>query len=186
MKNCVFTSLFCSDSKKLSKIIGRMSFKDSEIDSSVFEETEVVNIFSYNDAPYEEIRALSINYPGITFTACYTFEADDWYTCFYVDFINGTIKESESSISYTLNVNDAKNYYRGNAGNNFTHLLDRAVDFFSRLDSPKINDSGRIYLDFPDEVTMCVDDGKYVLEITRYGNQIDIKEFCPLEEEAEA
>jgi len=110
----------------------------------------------------------------------YTFEADDWNTCFYFDFINGTIKESESLSDYSISVNDAKNYYRGKAGNNFSHLLERAVDFISRLDSPKINDAGRIYFDSPDEAAFCVNDGKHVLEITRYGNQIDIKEFCPL------
>jgi len=74
MKNRVFTRLYCSDPKELSKIIGSLSFKDSEIDTSVLEETEGVDVRSYNDAPYEEIRALSKSNPNITFTACYTFK----------------------------------------------------------------------------------------------------------------
>jgi len=185
MKNFVHISLYCSDTERFSKIIGSMSLKDSEIDSSVFEETEVVNIFSYNDAPYEEIRALSKSYPGITFTACYTFETDDWNTCFYFDFIDGIAKEDESPGSYSIDINDAQSYYRGTMGDHFTTLLDRAVDYFCRLDTPKVNDVGRIYLDFPEEVNLVVYDGEYFLKASRYGSHIDIKEFFSEEVEVQ-
>ena len=176
MKNFNVTEISCSDSEKFAEIIESISIKDAIIDSDPYRDFEFINVHSNEDSPYEEIISLSKQYPDLTFTACYQFGEDNLNNCYYFNFINGVVEEPKTKMEYYINVDVVNGYYKGERGAYFFRLLEKAFEYFRRIDGLRITEDGRISLDFAEEVRVVIEEEKYSLTVTK--DDCEIRILC--------
>lgn len=158
--------LFCSDQKRSTEILSNLPIVDSDLITSRLSEDGVIHIESIRGLPRKEILNLSEKYPDVTFTTRYGFEDVGCSTLHTLEFTNGSVRECDLEPMYLFHANDEYNRYKEIMGDHFEHLLDKAVELFSRLDIVTVDEEGDSSIAF-NEATISVEDEEYKMTLTK-------------------
>lgn len=169
MKNFSYTDLTCHDIKTIHEIIGSYSFADSKVIPSYPFNDNIITIESWNGAPYDEIRDISIGNPELTFTAAYIFEASDYVPTFKSEFKNGTATRPIMELNWLFFYEQDAQRYRSIMQSSYDLLLKKIESQITDMNIVMVNDNGRVIPNSAAGISFSVEDELFRMEISVVG-----------------
>lgn len=166
MKNFSYTDLTCRDVPSIHAIIEGYSFEYSKVMPSHPFCDNIITIESWNGAPYNEIRDISINYPESTFTATYIFEASDYAPTFISEFKNGTATRPIMELNWLFFYEEDAQRYRAIMQSSYDLLLEKIESQITDMNIIMVNNNGRVIPNYAAGISFSVEDELFRMEIS--------------------
>jgi len=166
MKNFSYTNLTSLDVASINEIIGLYSFEYSKVIPSYPFNDNIITIESWNGAPYDEIKDISIAYPGATFNAAYIFEASDYVPTFKSEFKNGVATIPMMELNWLFFYEEDAQRYRAIMQSSYDLLLEKIESQITDMNIVTINNNGRVIPNSASGISFSVEDDLFRMEIS--------------------
>lgn len=166
MKNFSYTNLTCRDDASIHEILRLYSFEYSKVIPSYPFNENIITIESWNGAPYDEIRDISIGYPESTFTAAYIFEASDYVPTFKSEFKNGIATRPMMELNWLFFYEEDAQRYRAIMQSSYDLLLEKIESQITDMNIIMVNNNGRVIPNSAAGISFSVEDELFRMEIS--------------------